>query len=153
MSSEAKYISWDSPFKSPNLNINWSQMCRRKRSVQRAPRRDLRHSGCARRGRRYRNTHLPVLRIQDILVWIRIRRSMPLTYGSESGFWSCYFCHWPSRRGRQQKKKLKKKFSCLLLFVRHVLKQICSLFTKHHFGLPCRCSWILGYRKGGNTIT
>jgi hypothetical protein len=38
-----------------------------------------------------------VLRIHDILVWIRIRGSMPLTNGSGS----CYFHHWPSRR--QQK--------------------------------------------------
>ncbi len=35
----------------------------------------------------------PVLRIHDILVWIRIRGSMPLTNGSGS----CYFLHWPSR--------------------------------------------------------
>ena len=42
-------------------------------------------------------------RIHDILVWIRIRGSMPLTNGSRSGFGtgSCYFHHWPSRR--QQK--------------------------------------------------
>ncbi len=32
-----------------------------------------------------------VLRIYDILVWIRIRGSMPLTNGSGS----CYFRHWP----------------------------------------------------------
>jgi hypothetical protein len=32
-----------------------------------------------------------VLRIHDILVWIRIRGSMPLTNRSEIG--SCYFCH------------------------------------------------------------
>jgi hypothetical protein len=30
-----------------------------------------------------------VLQIYDILVWIRIRGSMPLTHGSGS----CYFCH------------------------------------------------------------
>ncbi len=38
-----------------------------------------------------------VLRIHDILGWIRIRisGSMPLTDGS--GFGSRYFCHWPSR--------------------------------------------------------
>jgi hypothetical protein len=34
-----------------------------------------------------------VLRIHDILGWIRIRGSMPLTNGSGS----CYFRHWPSR--------------------------------------------------------
>ncbi len=55
-----------------------------------------------------------VLRIHDILMWIRIRRSMPLTNGSGSGFGSCYFRHLPSRR---QQKTNKKKFFCLLLFV------------------------------------
>jgi hypothetical protein len=35
----------------------------------------------------------PVLRIHDILGWIRICGSMPLTNGSGS----CYFHHWPSR--------------------------------------------------------
>ncbi len=43
----------------------------------------------------------PVLRMtwHDILVWIRIRGSMPLTNGFWSGFesGSCYFRHWPSR--------------------------------------------------------
>jgi hypothetical protein len=48
-----------------------------------------------------------VLRINDNLVWIRIRGSMPLTNGSGCG--SCYFYHWPSRR--QQKTNLKKSFS------------------------------------------
>ncbi len=40
-----------------------------------------------------------VLRIHDILVWIRIRGSMPLTYGSGSGCGSgsCSFRHWLSR--------------------------------------------------------
>ncbi len=54
----------------------------------------------------------PVLRIHDILLWIRIRGSMPLTNGSGSGcgYGSCYFCHWPSRF--QQKTK----FFYLLLF-------------------------------------
>ncbi len=55
---------------------------------------------------------VPVLRIHDILVWIRIRiwirGSMPLTSGS--GY--CYFRHGPSRW--QQKHY---KFFCLLLFV------------------------------------
>ncbi len=55
-----------------------------------------------------------VFRIYDILVWIRIRGSMPLTNGSGfgSGSGSCYFRHWLSRR--QQKTNLKKKFFCLL---------------------------------------
>ncbi len=53
-----------------------------------------------------------VLRILDILVWIRIliRGSMPLTNGSGS----LYFHHWPSRC--KQKTNLKKKFFCTLLF-------------------------------------
>jgi hypothetical protein len=46
-------------------------------------------------------SYLPVFRIHDILVWIRIRGSMPLTYGSGSGSrygsWSCYFHHLSSR--------------------------------------------------------
>ncbi len=51
-----------------------------------------------------------VFRIHDILVWIRIRGSMPLS--NRSGY--CYFRHWRSRR--QQKTNFKKKFFCLLLF-------------------------------------
>ncbi len=38
-----------------------------------------------------------VLRIHDILGWIRIRGSMPLTNGSGFGSGSFYFRHWPSR--------------------------------------------------------
>ncbi len=57
-----------------------------------------------------------VLRIHDILVWIRIRirvrGSMPLTNGSGFGSWcepgSFYFNHWPSRC--QQKTNLKRVF-------------------------------------------
>ncbi len=45
-------------------------------------------------------------------VRIQIRGSMPLTNGS--GFGSCYFRHWTSRR--QQKSNLFKKFFYLLLF-------------------------------------
>jgi hypothetical protein len=60
----------------------------------------------------------PVLRIHDILVWIRIRiwirGSMPLTNGSESGSGSCYFRHWPSRC--QQKTNFLIFFCCFLLF-------------------------------------
>ncbi len=52
----------------------------------------------------------PVLRIHDILGWIRIRGSMPLTNGSGS----CYFHHWPSRC--QQKLIFLHNFFCLLLF-------------------------------------
>ena len=52
----------------------------------------------------------PVFRIHDILVWIRIRGSMPLTNGSGS----CYFRHRPSRC--QQKTNFLFYFFCLLLF-------------------------------------
>ncbi len=43
---------------------------------------------------------LPMFRIHEILVRIRIRGSIPLTNGSESGCGSgsCYFFQWPSRR-------------------------------------------------------
>ncbi len=56
------------------------------------------------------NYFLPVLRIYDILVWIRIliRGSMPLTNGSGSVFRSCYFHHWPSIH--KQKTNFKKVF-------------------------------------------
>jgi hypothetical protein len=36
---------------------------------------------------------IAVFRILDILVWIRIRGSMPLTNGSGFGSGSCYFRH------------------------------------------------------------
>ncbi len=45
------------------------------------------------------------------VIRIRIRGSMPLNNGS--GFGSCYFRHWPSRR---QLNNNNKKFFCLLLF-------------------------------------
>jgi hypothetical protein len=51
-----------------------------------------------------------VFRIRDILVWIRIRGSMPLTNGSGS----FYFRHGHSRG--QTKNKFFLKFFCLLLF-------------------------------------
>ena len=54
------------------------------------------------------------MRIHDILVWIRIRGSMPLTNGSGFGSGSCYFRHWPSRC--QQKTNFLTQFFCLLLF-------------------------------------
>ncbi len=54
----------------------------------------------------------PVFRIHDILVWIRIRGCMPLTYEPWIISGSCYFRHWPSRH---QQKTILKKF-CLLLF-------------------------------------
>jgi hypothetical protein len=52
----------------------------------------------------------PVLRIHDMLVWIRIRRSMPVTNGSWSGLGSGFrFRNWPSRC--QQKTDFLKSFS------------------------------------------
>ncbi len=69
---------------------------------------------------------ITVLRIHDILVWIRIRiwirGSMPVTNGSGCGSVSCYFCHWPSRC--QQKTNNKKSFSAYY-FLRY--------FQVHHF--------------------
>jgi hypothetical protein len=56
----------------------------------------------------------PVLRIRDILGWIR--GSMPLT--NESGSWSCYFCHWPSRC--QQKVIFLTQFFLLITFWRYI---------------------------------
>ncbi len=55
-----------------------------------------------------------VLRIHDILVWIRIRicGSMPLTNGS--GFRSCYFRHWLSRLHR--KTNLKRVFLLITIW-------------------------------------
>ncbi len=60
-----------------------------------------------------------VLRNIDILGWIRIRGSMPLTNGSGSG--SCYFRHYPSRC--QQKTYFLTQYFGLLLFKLHL----------HHF--------------------
>ncbi len=51
-----------------------------------------------------------VLRIHEILVWIRIRGSIPLINGSGCGSGSCYFRQWP------EKKNYLKNFFCLLLF-------------------------------------
>ncbi len=57
---------------------------------------------------------LPVLRIHDISLWVRIqiRGSMPPTNGFGSG--SFYFHHWTSRH--QQKTSFLFKFFCILLF-------------------------------------
>ncbi len=54
-----------------------------------------------------------VFRIHDILMWIRIRGSVPLTTGSGCGSGSCYIRSLPSRRKQKNKNK---KFFCLLLF-------------------------------------
>ncbi len=61
--------------------------------------------------RRCRRYIVPVLRIHDILVWIRIRGSTPLTNGSGS----FYFHHWPSRC-QQKIFFFKQVFFCILLF-------------------------------------
>ncbi len=57
-----------------------------------------------------------VLRIHDILGWIQIRGSMPLTNGSGSG--TCYFRHWPSRC--QQKTNFLTQFFLLITFRRYI---------------------------------
>ncbi len=61
----------------------------------------------------------PVLQIHDILGWIRIRGSMPLTNGSGS----CDFRHWPSRC--QQKTNFLTQFFLLNTFWRYK-----NLFSK-----------------------
>ncbi len=58
-----------------------------------------------------------MLRIHDILVWIRIRirGSMPLTNWFGFGSGSFYFHHWPSRC-QQKTQKIFIPFFCILLF-------------------------------------
>ncbi len=72
-----------------------------------------------------------VLRIHDILVWIRIRiwirGSMPLTYGSGFGSGSFYFHHWSSRC--QQKTNLKKSFPAYY-FLKVLLHQFSKIKSK-----------------------
>ncbi len=69
-------------------------------------------------------TYIPVFRIHDILVWIRIRilGSMPLTNGSGfrsgSGCESFYFHHWPS--SCQQKTNWFKKVFRYITFLRYL---------------------------------
>ncbi len=58
----------------------------------------------------------PVLRIHDILGWIRIRGSMRLTHGSGSG--SFYFRHWPARC--QQKTHFLTQFFWLMTFSSYI---------------------------------
>ncbi len=60
----------------------------------------------------------PVLRIHDILVWIRIRGSMPLTNGIGFGSGSCYFRYWLSRC--QQKNYFLTQFFLLITFWRYI---------------------------------
>ncbi len=67
----------------------------------------------------------PVLRIHDILVWIRIRGSMPLTnkfVDSDADPDTSFFHHWPSRC---HQKTNKKKFFCTLF-----LKVLLHHFSK-----------------------
>jgi hypothetical protein len=88
-----------------------------------------------------------MFRIHDILVWIRILGTMPLTNGSGSG--SCYFL---------TKTNLKKRFFCLLLF-----EGIFTSFFKdkkvqkksqkiRNQGFSCNfCLMIEGPRSGGGS--
>ncbi len=64
-----------------------------------------------------------MLRIHNILVWIRIRGSMPLTNGSGSGF--CYFRHWPLRR---HKKLFFFKVFLIITFWRYTLMSLTIFF-------------------------
>ncbi len=75
----------------------------------------------------------PVLRIQDILVRIRIRGSMPLTSGSRSGFRSCYFRHWFSRC--QQKTNFLKSFSSYFYFLKIQLPNFSKIKVQKMCGL------------------
>ncbi len=63
-----------------------------------------------------------MLRIHDILGWIRIRiwirGSMPRTNGSGCGSGSCYFRHWPSQD--PNKKLIFKKVFLLITFWRYM---------------------------------
>jgi hypothetical protein len=61
----------------------------------------------------------PVLRIHDILVWIRIRGSKRLTNGFGFGSGSLYFHHW------QQKNKLNKK---RFFYISHIKNSFSSVF-------------------------
>jgi hypothetical protein len=68
--------------------------------------------GSTRRSRVSR-VYFTMFLIHDILMWIRIRGSMPLTIDPNPGSGSCYFRHWPSRC---LQKLIFKQFFFLLLF-------------------------------------
>jgi hypothetical protein len=70
------------------------------------------------------STDLIALRIRDILVWIQIRGSVPLTNGSwsGSGSWACYFRQWSSRWQQQQKNVSKFFFAFLKVHLYHFSK-------------------------------
>ncbi len=72
-----------------------------------------------------REVPLPVLRIHDILGWIRIwiRGSMPLTNesGSGCGSGSCYFRHWPSQDANKK------------LFLKKIFAYYFFKVLAHHF--------------------
>ncbi len=74
-----------------------------------------------------------MFRIHDILVWIRIRGSIPLTNGSGS----CYFRHCPTRC--QQKTNFLTQF---FLLVRYSLKVHLHYFSKIKSQKGSQNSWI-----------
>jgi hypothetical protein len=86
-----------------------------------------RHEEEVRRGHRRHRYLLAVLRIHDILVWIRICESMTNGFGAGfgSGSRSCYFCHLPSRR--KQKTNLKKVFLLITYFLKANLQHFSKI--------------------------
>ncbi len=75
-----------------------------------------------RQGREPFHISYPLLRIHDILVWIRIRGSMPLTNGSGCGSGSFYFHHWPLRCHKKINLKSFSAYFSLKVLLRHFTK-------------------------------
>jgi hypothetical protein len=84
-----------------------------------------------------------VLRIHDILGWIRIRGSMPLTNGSES----CYFRHWPSRC--QQKSNFLTHFFCLNIKSKKESQNSRNQGLSYYFCNDTRYLWQVDPDPGG----
>ncbi len=64
----------------------------------------------------YSEIRYAVFHIHDILVWIQICGTMPLTNGSRCWSGSCYFRHWPLRH--QQKPRGKKIFLLITVWIK-----------------------------------